>query len=302
MKKIVSVSIGASSRDKSVETEILGEKYHIQRIGTDGDINKAIRIIRDLDGKVDAFGMGGIDIYLTALEGRRYVIKDAIPIKEAAKNTPLVDGTGIKNTLEYKVINYLKDNNIIDLKGRKALITCAADRFKMAQALINSKCDVVLGDFIFALGIPLPIKNIDMFRLILRTAMPVISRIPFKVLYPTGDKQSKINHERFSKYYNNADIIAGDFHYIKKYMPQNMKGKVIITNTVTSSDVEMLGKRGVSILVTTTPDLDGRSFGTNVIEAILVSISGKDPSYLTEEEYYLILDRLDIKPRIEYLN
>ena len=40
MKRIVSISIGSSSRDHRVETEILGEQFQIERIGTDGDIKK----------------------------------------------------------------------------------------------------------------------------------------------------------------------------------------------------------------------------------------------------------------------
>ncbi len=62
MKKVVSVSIGSSTRNHRVEAEFLGEKYIIQRIGTDGSITKAIDLIKELDGKVDAFGLGGIDL------------------------------------------------------------------------------------------------------------------------------------------------------------------------------------------------------------------------------------------------
>jgi hypothetical protein len=39
-----------------VEVELLGEKVVIERIGTDGDMEKAAQMYKDLDGKVDAFG------------------------------------------------------------------------------------------------------------------------------------------------------------------------------------------------------------------------------------------------------
>ena len=72
MKRIVSVSIGASSRDHRVTVNICGQDFIIERIGTDGDINKAVSLIKELDGKVDVFGMGGIDLYL-GRNGRKYV-------------------------------------------------------------------------------------------------------------------------------------------------------------------------------------------------------------------------------------
>lgn len=300
MKKIVSVSIGSSLRDKSVEIDILGEKYLIKRIGTDGDIKRAISIIHELDGKVDAFGVGGIDLYLTGVANKKYVLKEALPIINAAKITPICDGSGVKNTLEYNVINYLNDNNIISLKDKKVLVTCATDRFRMTEALIENKSQVIIGDLIFVLDIPIAIKKINVLKTLLKILMPIISKLPFKILYPTGDKQSENNYKKFKKYYNNADIIAGDFHYIKKYIPKSLEGKIIITNTVTIEDVNLLKNLGIDTLVTTTPNWDGRSFGTNVIEAIILSNLKKKWHDVTENDYNLMIDKLNIKPRIEY--
>ena len=76
MKHIVSVSLGSDKRDHSVETEFMGEKFLIERIGTNGDFDKAIALIREMDGKVDAFGMGGIYLYVYIAD-KSYTIKDA---------------------------------------------------------------------------------------------------------------------------------------------------------------------------------------------------------------------------------
>ena len=74
--------------------------------------------------------------------------------------------------------------------------------------------------------------------------LPLLTRLPFKVLYPTGSKQEKVT-PKYDRYYHQAEIIAGDFLYIKKYMPLNLKGKIIVTNTVTSADlVELERTRG----------------------------------------------------------
>ncbi|MGW8252125.1 MAG: quinate 5-dehydrogenase, partial [Anaerolineales bacterium] len=62
MKRAVSISIGSSKRDKAVEVELLGEKVRIERVGTDGDMEKAAQLFKEMDGKVDAFGVGGADL------------------------------------------------------------------------------------------------------------------------------------------------------------------------------------------------------------------------------------------------
>ncbi|EYE87944.1 shikimate/quinate 5-dehydrogenase [Fervidicella metallireducens AeB] len=299
MKRIVSVSIGSSKRNHSVEVELLNEKFIIERIGTDGSIDKAIELIKELDGNVDAFGMGGIDLYLYCAN-KRYTIKDAIPIKEAAKTTPIVDGSGLKNTLERRVIEYI-NKNILPIKDKKVLMTSAVDRFGMAETFYSLGADVLFGDVIFALNIPIPIRSYKLLSKVASVVAPIAVRMPFDKLYPTG-KEQDIIITKYEKYYEEAEIIAGDFLFIKKYMPKDMVGKIIVTNTVTKEDVEDLRCRGINMLITTTPEFNGRSFGTNVMEALIVSILGKNGDEVTPGEYEEVLDRLKFVPRIEYLN
>lgn len=299
MKNVVSVSIGSSKRDHTAEIEVLGEKVKLQRIGTDGNMEKAIQIIKELDGKVDAIGLGGIDLYLWA-GGKRYVIRDALKLKNAAKITPVVDGSGLKNTLERDVIKYLEKETEIIRPNRKVLLVSAVDRFGMAEALLEAKCDVIFGDFIFSLHIPIPLKSLKSVDILARILLPVFTRLPFHILYPTGEKQEKVT-PKYGKYYEWAEVIAGDFHFIKKYMPENVKGKIIITNTTTSEDVQFLRSKGIDTLVTTTPELGGRSFGTNVIEAMLVALIGKNPDEIKPEEYLEMLKKIGLKLRIEKL-
>ena len=84
-------------------------------------------------------------------------------------------------------------------------------------------------------------------------------------------------------------------------MPEDMKGKVVVTNTTTPQDVELFKKVGVKYLVTTTPVLDGRSFGTNMMEAALIAISGKGRA-LTHDEYEQMLTKLGFEPSLQQLN
>ena len=66
MKRVVSVSLGSSSRDHRAKIELLGEEFDISREGMDGSIDRALKRLRELDGTVDAIGLGGIDVYLYA--------------------------------------------------------------------------------------------------------------------------------------------------------------------------------------------------------------------------------------------
>lgn len=295
MKRVVSVSLGSSKRNHRAELKFLGEEVTIERIGTDGSMEKAAALLQALDGKVDALGLGGIDLYLVA-GPKKYRIHDAWKLARLVKRTPVLDGSGLKHTLEREVVQFLQTQGL-NLKNKRVLMTSAVDRFGMAEALTAAGCRMVFGDLIFALGLPLPLTSLGALRTAAHLLLPILTKLPFALLYPTGEKQERIN-PRFSRYYEEADLIAGDFLFIKRYLPPVLSGKIILTNTVTAADIDQLAKRKLKTLITTTPDFQGRSFGTNVMEALLVAFSGRPPEALTEKDYLYYLKQLEIKPRI----
>lgn len=302
MKKVLGVSLGSSTRDSKVKIELLGEEIEVERRGTDGSVPKMMQLYREYDGKVDVFALGGTDLYLySGPSGKRYTIKESARIVSVIKKTPIVDGTGIKYVLEKEVISYVRKNTDIDFQGKKALILITVDRFGLAEGLIEAGCQMVFGDLIFCLNVPIAIHKLETLSIVAKLLIPILANLPIKYLYPTGEKQEKSNL-KYSRFFDNADIIAGDYLAISQYMPSEMGGKIVITNTITLQNVQDLKERGVKYLITTTPQFQGRSFGTNVYEGILVAISGKRPEELTGEDYLELAKKSGFQPRIEQLN
>ncbi len=300
MKHVVSVSLGSSKRDHQAKITLFGEEILLERKGTDGDIARAIELIASLDGKVDAFGMGGTDLWFYAGR-RRYMFRDALRLARAARMTPIADGSMLKGVIERRAVEYIRDEMKIPLAGKNALIVCALDRFGMASALLESGCRMMYGDLAWGLGIPIFLRSFSTFQALVTILMPVIRLLPISFLYPVGKSQDKVV-PKYHGAYAWAHVIGGDCHYIKKHMPDDLSGKVIITNTVTQDDVEAFRMRGVKTLVASTPEIEGRSFATNVMDAVLVALTGRRPEEFTPSEYLDLLNRLEIKPRVETLN
>lgn len=298
MKRAVSISLGASDRDKAVEVELLGQPVSIERQGTDGDIAKATARFTELDGKVDALGVGGIDLWVE-MEGKKYPLYAAHKMIQQVRQTPVVDGSGLKNTLERHVVTALVTALGSQYAKGRVMMTAGVDRYGMTLAFFEQGYEVVCADLMFALGIPIPVRSLPALKRLGKLLMPIVGRLPISVLYPTGGKQDQII-PKFQRYYEWATVIAGDCHYIKRHMPDNLQGKVIVTNTTTTKDMQMFRERGVTHVMTTTPQLDGRSFGTNMMEAALTAVSGKNRP-LSHAELNTMLAQLDMKPTLHKL-
>jgi len=301
MKRAVSISIGSSKRNKAVEVDLLGEKVSIERIGTDGDMEKAAQMYKELDGKVDAFGVGGADLGLM-VDQKWYRLYSVEKMIRYIEHTPIVDGSGLKNTLENRLASFMDSQigDYINKLGKKAFLTGGADRWGMSMSFVNAGYEVVFGDLMFGLGVGIPIHKPAHVKRLAAIIMPIIGRLPFEWLYPTGEKQDK-RIPKWEKYYDWSSVIAGDCHYIKRHMPDQLTGRVIATNTTTAEDVHAFTKAGIKYLVTSTPVLDGRSFGTNMMEAALIAVSGKQRK-LTLDELNQLLNELGFQPQIQELN
>jgi len=298
MKRAVSISLGSKTRDKKVVTTLLGEQVSIERIGTNGDENKAYELFCELDGQVDAFGVGGIDLYVHAMK-RDYPLYAGLKLVRDVTQTPVVDGGGLKATLETRVMQDVQKQLGDVIQPKTALLVAGLTRGGMSNSFIQAGYRVTFADLMFGLGIPLTIFRVPTANFAAALLMPIVGRLPIEMLYPTGEKQLEVT-PKYVKYYQANKVIAGDWLYIRQHAPDDLSGKMIVTNTTTEADVEFLKKRRVHYLVTTTPVLDGRSFGTNMFEAALVAAAGKGRP-LTTTELGQIIDNLRLQAQIQDL-
>ncbi len=296
---VYSVSLGSSTRDHRITLNLLGKDVLVERVGV-ADLAAYRRRLLELDSKVDVIGIGGTNLALSAGD-RSYPIRDVARLVRGIR-TPMVDGSGLKSLLEKKLIlEILPRDYGVDFRGKRVLLVSSVDRYGMAEAFTQAGADVRFGDFMFALGLPITLRGLTTIKVLAVILLPIFTRLPFTWLYPTGEKQDAIT-PKFGQAYAWAEVLAGDFHFIRHYMPDDLAGKIIITNTLTEKDVEELRRRGVRMIVTPSPNLAGRSFGTNVVQAVLVAVSGRRPEALTPQDYLDLMQRVGFKPRVEILN
>jgi hypothetical protein len=303
MKRAVSVSLGSTSRDHRVVVELLGQEIEIERIGTNGSVRRAKQLYEELDsgvhGPVDCLGVGGAVLSFDTRD-RSFTMPAVQRMVAGVQHTPVVDGSGFKNVVERRMAQRLLYEIGEELYPRNVLVSSAADRLGLALSFQEAGFELVLGDLMFALGLPIPLHGLDAFDRILNALGPVLRLLPMSLLYPTGERED-VNKPRFGRWFDWAKVIAGDCNYTTHYMPLDMRGKIVATNTTTPRDIALFRERGVRYLATSTPRMGERSFGTNLMEATLVALSGQGRP-LRADEIEALIDELGWGAEILRLN
>lgn len=296
-RRVVSVSLGSSRRDHEAEVTLGDVPVAVARRGTDGDVEAAVRLIGELDGTVDAIGLGGLDVHLWVGE-EHYVVADGLRLLSAARRTPVLDGSLLKRSMEPMAVRWLAAHGPLPLSGLPALLASALDRWGMAEALEAAGCSVAYGDLMFLAGIPYALGDLEEVRRIARRLAREMIRLPVRMLYPTGRAQEGAGPCRFPDAFARASLLAGDFHLLRRDLPERLEGRSVLTNTTTAADRAELAARGARWLFTTTPLVQGRSFGTNALEAAVVAVLGRPPQELTPADVAAFLDACGYRPAV----
>ncbi len=301
-KAIVSISLGPASRDYELTTRMFGTEVHVQRFGTDGDVRRARELVAQFDGQVDAIGLGAMNAYFQV--GRRtYVHQQIQQVASVAQITPVVDGVHLKNTLERWAIGQVAQQQRDIFGHKRVFVVSGIDRYGMAEVLCSYTHELLFGDPIFHLNLPFALRSFKQLERYAELVLPSLCRAPYGKLCPVGREQD-LRTPRGVKYFDRAHVIAGDSAYIRRFAPDNLRGKTVITTTLSAGDVQDLRERGVQWLVTITPPLsEAHPFvGTDVLEAIFVSFMDRPPAAITDDDYLNLVARSELEPRITVLN
>jgi hypothetical protein len=301
--KVASVSLGSSTRDHKTTIELLGRTFELWREGTDGDHDRLVRRLEELDAddEVAAIGLGGLDFFMDSA-GRRYWFREVKPLLKHVRNKAFVGGGGLKGAFEKSAVAHMAAEYDGNLADKKVLCLSGIDRWGMACGFEDAGCQVNYGDIVWALGLPYMVRSQKSFIRIAHAIAPIAVQLPFQMLYDSNtDHNSAPKRNRLAEAeMRDADIIAGDYKMVIQHLPEDLEGKWVLTNTTTPEDVDYLRDLGVELLVTTTPRLEGRSFGTNLIEATLISLEGAKEA-LDPDRYVELAQQCDMKPSVEYL-
>lgn len=302
MKRIMSISLGSSLRDYRFTTTILGQRVEVQRLGANGDVARATMLVREYDGKVDAIGLGGLTPVFR-VGAARYPHREAIQIAAGARHTPVVDGGGLKDTLERWAVQQAATQLRGIFNYRRILVTSGIERYPLAQALAQYEAELRFADPIVHLGLRSlpPPRSLQQLEIYAATMLPFLALLPYRFIHPIALGQ-EAHDSRAEHLFRWADVIAGDFAYIRRFAPANLQGKVILTDDPSPAEIEDLRERGVATLITMTPPLSAdRPFvATDVLEAIAVAVMESGP-HPAQADLIDFIDTAEWRPTVRRL-
>lgn len=292
LKQIVSISLGPKSRDARWEVDLWGQHFLVRRLGTDGDVAQAARLVAEHDGQVDAITLGGMHISFQVGE-RSWVHHDTLAIARKARTTPVVGGRGLRRVVDRWAVREIAAQRPDLFDAASVLVLSGIGSWDAADALRERTEHLNFADPVLHFGAPLILRSVAALERYARAAMPLLTRRPYISFFPRGEVGEGIQQRMLARAISQADVLVGDLRQLLHHGGKDLRHKVILTDTFDDAAIDQFRDRGVEVLCATTPQLlPGRHLDLRVLHAMAVAHLGKRPEAIHEADYLRLLTEL----------
>ena len=301
MKQILVLDLGVG-KDKRV-VSFAGQEAELHRIGTDGDLELTRQLLRQADGQVDVIALEGMPAQLR-LGAMSHTHSDGAALRGLVKQTPLVDGGGVRDGLERWAV-MLADRAQPGIFAEKFILMAPGlNHNGLADEIAKHSPALRYADPFVFFNLPdFPgvgsRKSLEQFS---ARTLDQLAHAPFKLIHARAGTP---HAHRAESPFHHADVLVGDIGAIRRYAPHELKRKTIVAEYATEQDIADLQARGASIVVTLMPGLGERGvlgdLPASVMEAIFVACRANADMPLNEDTYLDMMAGLDWTPHVRYL-
>ncbi len=315
-KQIINISLGPAKDDYAFQAEFSNQPFSIQRIGTDGDFEKALQLLLSWNKKADAIGISGIQFPYT-LGSRKISDKKTAELLRQAKelHTPVRTGNilrAVSHEWALRHTQFVFGNNYFD--NARVLFLSGRTNVKLAGVLQEYTENLQFTDPILENGIPRLLGSIRELELYARGVQNVLPWIPGRRFITGSSPVRKACDFLLRQAIQKATVLVvpyfGFYDYLKPFAENDLKNKIVITTTAYDDRVACLKEKGVATILDTTPRIFNRVVGLSVLEAVFMAtidfpemaLSQKDLSQQegSDDDLLEIISEMEMEPTIIY--
>ena len=297
MRTAVGISLGSGEHNFDFETDFLGQRLRVWRIGTGASMTKTVKMLKSWERTAHAIGIAvAKDRYV--LPSRREIDRDVAQLTQAVERVPVTTGTRLADILQEWAVRHVQTSLGSYFTNQSVLFFSGTSNLKLAQTIAEYTRNVSFADPLVQLGVPKLLTSLDALRLYGAGAHHVLDwALPAAM---SSDPVKEWNRFFLRKAIHGATVVVAPVHDLDDFDREDLEGKTIVTSTVSDERLAKLKEKGVATVVDGSPFLFGHVMAPSLLDAMIIAATGRKPSEILDDDYLEILTRLEAEPRILY--
>jgi predicted amino acid dehydrogenase len=299
MKKIISISLGASEQDSQFTARFLGEQFRVTRIGTDGDAKAAAALVKDWRIKADAIGLGQVREHYT-VGTDHFVRPETRALEKRAGSTPITSGARLREIVQEWTVR----SAMLELGGifnnAKVLFLSGTLNYRLAAILAEYTDNLTFADPVAQFGLPNLLHSLRTLERYASGSHPVLRFETGKDRVPALAPFTFFNHLVLRRAVKDAQVVVATYEQLQHYGRAELEGKTVITSTVSDERLAQFRDWGVRLVLDCSIQPFKQIVGLNVVDAMIIAALEKPAAEITHDDYLEIFTDLALQPRLLY--
>ncbi|WP_210757040.1 dehydrogenase [Azohydromonas sediminis] len=297
MKTVVGISLGSSQQDFEFTTRFLGQRLTVRRIGTNGSIARALKLVKQWDGQAAAIGVGLVKDS-DGLGAR--ADHHAERLAAAAETTPVTAGGRLADILQEWAVRHAQAELGHYFDNARVLFFSGLASRKLAQTMSEYTENLRFADPVLQLGVPKLLGSLDALQLYATGAHLVAEWVPPRLT--PAPLLAQWSRHVLRHALHKCTVVVAPVHELDGFGLQELAGKTVVTSTVSDKRLAALAKKGVQMVIDGAPVIGGHVVAPDLLHAMIVAVRRKPPQQIVEDDLLEILAELQLAPRILYPN
>ncbi len=299
MKTVVGISLGASAQDFSFNTTFLGRRLGVHRVGTNGSVARAARLLKHWERRADVIGLGVIkDRYEAG--AHRFIEKDSARLKALASKVPVSLGGQLGDILQEWAVRHAQAELGSYFNNARVLFFSGLKDYKLALSMSEYTDNLMFADPLLQLGVPKLLTSLDALQLYASGAHYVKDwSLPGVMASDTVRQWTRF---LLRKAMHKASVIVASLIELDEFGLEELAGKTVITSTASEQRIAQFRDKGVHLVIDGSPVMKGRVLGPYLLDAMIAAATGKHPDAIAPDDYLEIITGEQLAPRIIYPN
>jgi len=306
VKQIINISLGPGNDDYEIDVEFQGQKFAIQRIGVDGDLDQASELMLTWNKKADAIGLSGIQFPYTIGSRKMPDRRTARLLKEARQlSTPVTVGSllrDVSHEWSLRHTHFIFGGNYFT--NARVLFFSGMTNSKIARVMQEYTPNLQFADPLLEEGVPRLMSSYNELELYADRVKGALKWVPGRSTFTGAGPVKKAADFLLQRAVEKAQVLVvpyyGFYRYLDKFSAADLRGKIIITTTAYADRVAYLKEKEVGVIIDTTPKLFDRVIGVSVLEALLMAALQLPDEEESSDDLLEVISEMEMEPRILY--
>jgi len=305
---VVNVSLAGPDRDYDEEVEFLNHGFRLLRVGTNGDVAAAERLVRDWADEAAAIAVTGIrDARATGLyDGDLAAVER---LTRAATKVPVTDGYRLDDVLQEWAVRHVQTEMPGYFDNARTVVLGAANHDRTVRILREFTANLEFADPLLRLDLmgrlhttgPLGLA-VDLGARPLRMLPRVVGRLPRRVVSPVRTPGTRISTALARKAAKNCDVVVATYEELAAFGLPDLRGKTVVSSAISEERLRALGERDVDMVLDATPQpFHGLTVSSAVLGAMMLALVSSQEQ-LTDDDLLDMIDAAGLEPRLLYPN